>query len=152
MSLALNEDQELLQNSAKNFVAQNAPLGLLRQLRDTSNERGFDEKVWTQMVELGWTGIAIEDSFGGFDFGYVGLGVVLEETGRNLVSSPLIPSVLLGATAISYFGSDVQKNRLLPEVVTGQLLLALAGDELPIHSPNHIQTSATKVVGGYRLN
>ena len=152
MSLALNEDQELLQNSAKNFVAQNAPLGLLRQLRDTSNERGFDEKVWAQMVELGWTGIAIEDSFGGFDFGYVGLGVVLEETGRNLVSSPLIPSVLLGATAISYFGSDVQKKRLLPEVVKGQLLLALAGDELPIHSPNHIQTSATKVVGGYRLN
>ena len=51
MSLALNEDQELLQNSAKNFVAQNAPLGLLRQLRDTSNERGFDEKVWAQMVK-----------------------------------------------------------------------------------------------------
>ena len=93
MNLALNEDQELLQNSAKNFVAQNAPLSLLRQLRDTSNERGFDEKVWTQMVELGWTGIAIEESLGGFDFGYVGLGVVLEETGRNLVSSPLIPVV-----------------------------------------------------------
>jgi acyl-CoA dehydrogenase len=152
MSLALNEDQELLQDSAKNFVAQNAPLTVLRQLRDTSDDRGFDEKIWAHMIELGWAGIAIEESFGGFNFGHVGLGVVLEETGRTLVSSPLVSSVLLGATAISYFGSDVQKNHLLLKVVKGQLLLALAVDELPIHSPNHIESSATKVDGGYKLN
>jgi acyl-CoA dehydrogenase len=152
MSLALNEDQKLLQDSAKNFVAQNAPLTVLRQLRDTSDDRGFDEKIWAHMIELGWAGIAIEESFGGFNFGHVGLGVVLEETGRTLVSSPLVSSVLLGATAISYFGSDVQKNHLLLKVVKGQLLLALAVDELPIHSPNHIESSATKVDGGYKLN
>lgn len=152
MSLALNEDQELLQDSAKNFVAQNAPLTVLRHLRDTSDDRGFDEKIWAHMIELGWAGITIEESFGGFNFGHVGLGVVLEETGRTLVSSPLVSSVLLGATAISYFGSDVQKNHLLPKVVKGQLLLALAVDELPIHSPNHIESSATKVDGGYKLN
>ena len=152
MRLALNEDQELLQDSAKNFVAQNAPLTVLRQLRDTSDDRGFDEKIWAHMIELGWAGIAIEESFGGFNFGHVGLGVVLEETGRTLVSSPLVSSVLLGATAISYFGSDVQKNHLLLKVVKGQLLLALAVDELPIHSPNHIESSATKVDGGYKLN
>ena len=152
MRLALNEDQELLQDSAKNFVAQNAPLTVLRQLRDTSDDRGFDEKIWAHMIELGWAGIAIEESFGGFNFGHVGLGVVLEETGRTLVSSPLVSSVLLGATAISYFGSDVQKIQLLLKVVKGQLLLALAVDELPIHSPNHIESSATKVEGGYKLN
>ena len=90
MSLVFNEDQELLQDSAKNFVSQNAPLSVLRQLRDTNDDRGFDEKIWAQMIELGWAGIAIEESFGGFNFGHVGLGVVLEETGRTLVSSPLI--------------------------------------------------------------
>ena len=152
MSLALNADQELLQDSAKSFVAQNAPLSVLRQLRDGGGERGFDEKIWAHMIELGWAGIAIEESFGGFNFGHVGLGVVLEETGRTLVSSPLIPSVLLSGTAISYFGSDVQKKQLLPKVVKGQLLLALAVDELPIHSPNHIESAATKVDGGYRIN
>ena len=152
MSLVFNEDQELLQDSAKNFVSQNAPLSVLRQLRDTNDDRGFDEKIWAQMIELGWAGIAIEESFGGFNFGHVGLGVVLEETGRTLVSSPLISSVLLGATAISYFGSDPQKKYLLPKVVKGQLLLALAVDELPIHSPNRIESFATKVDGGYRIN
>jgi alkylation response protein AidB-like acyl-CoA dehydrogenase len=113
---------------------------------------GSTKKIWAHMIELGWAGIAIEESFGGFNFGHVGLGVVLEETGRTLVSSPLVSSVLLGATAISYFGSDVQKNHLLLKVVKGQLLLALAVDELPIHSPNHIESSATKVDGGYKLN
>lgn len=152
MSLVFNEDQELLQDSAKNFVTQNAPLSVLRQLRDTNDVRGFDDKIWAHMIELGWAGIAIEESFGGFNFGYAGLGVVLEETGRTLVSSPLISSVLLGATAIRYFGSDVQKSYLLPKVVNGQLLLALAADELPIHSPNHIESSATKADGGYRIN
>ena len=44
MSLVFNEDQELLQDSAKNFVSQNAPLSVLRQLRDTNDDRGFDEE------------------------------------------------------------------------------------------------------------
>lgn len=138
MSLVLNEDQQLLKDSAKAFVDQNAPVSVLRRLRDSKDERGYDQALWRQMLELGWAGMAIPEAFGGFEFGYGGLGVVLEESGRTLVSSPLIASVLLGGTAINVLGSDAQKGELLPAVASGELLLALAIDERPHHNPTRL--------------
>jgi alkylation response protein AidB-like acyl-CoA dehydrogenase len=104
------------------------------------------------MIELGWAGMAIPEAYGGFDFGYGGLGVVLEETGKTLVSSPLIPTVLVGATAIAQLGNEAQKQVLLPKIVAGELLTALALDEHTSHNPSKIATTATKVDGGYSLN
>ncbi len=152
MSLVLNEDQQLLKDSAKAFVDQNAPVSVLRRLRDSKDERGYDQALWRQMLELGWAGMAIPEAFGGFEFGYGGLGVVLEESGRTLVSSPLIASVLLGGTAINVLGSDAQKGELLPAVASGELLLALAIDERPHHNPTRLETTAKKEGDGYVLN
>ena len=132
MALVLNEDQQMLKDSAKNFCQQSSPLSVLRKLRDTNDEIGFDTQIWQQMLSLGWAGIAVPEAYGGFNFGYSGLGVVLEESGRTLASSPLIPSVLIGATAINEIGSESQKLELLPKIIAGELLLALAvGDQLP---------------------
>ena len=152
MPLVLSEDQQLLQDSARNFCQQVTPVGELRKLRDKRNEKGFSEDIWQQMVELGWAGMAIPEAFGGFEFGYGGLGVVLEETGRTLVSSPLISTVLLAATAISEIGNDEQKAQLLPAIVAGELLMALALDEKPFHTPHHITTSAIASSDGFVLN
>ena len=152
MSLVLSEDQQLLKDSAKAFVDQNAPVSVLRGLRDSKDAQGYDQNLWRQMLELGWAGMAIPESYGGFEFGYGGLGVVLEESGRTLVSSPLIATVLLGASAINELGSDAQKSEFLPQVVSGELLLALAIDEKPHHRPCRIETSAVKSGEGYVLN
>ena len=152
MSLVLSEDQQLLKYSAKAFVDQNAPVSVLRGLRDSKDAQGYDQNLWRQMLELGWAGMAIPEAYGGFEFGYGGLGVVLEESGRTLVSSPLIATVLLGASAINELGSDAQKSEFLPQVVSGELLLALAIDEKPHHRPCRIETSAVKSGEGYVLN
>ena len=152
MSLVLSEDQQLLKDSAKAFVDQNAPVSVLRGLRDSKDAQGYDQNLWRQMFELGWAGMAIPEAYGGFEFGYGGLGVVLEESGRTLVSSPLIATVLLGASAINELGSDAQKSEFLPQVVSGELLLALAIDEKPHHRPCRIETSAVKSGEGYVLN
>ena len=152
MSLVLSEDQQLLKDSAKAFVDQNAPVSVLRGLRDSKDVQGYDQNLWRQMFELGWAGMAIPEAYGGFEFGYGGLGVVLEESGRTLVSSPLIATVLLGASAINELGSDAQKSEFLPQVVSGELLLALAIDEKPHHRPCRIETSAGKSGEGYVLN
>ena len=152
MSLVLSEDQQLLKDSAKAFVDQNAPVSVLRGLRDSKDAQGYDQNLWRQMLELGWAGMAIPEAYGGFEFGYGGLGVVLEESGRTLVSSPLIATVLLGASAINELGSDAQKSEFLPQVVSGELLLALAIDEKPHHRPCRIDTSAVKSGEGYVLN
>ncbi|MDA9578442.1 acyl-CoA dehydrogenase family protein [Gammaproteobacteria bacterium] len=152
MSLVLSEDQQLLKDSAKAFVDQNAPVSVLRGLRDSKDAQGYDQNLWRQMLELGWAGMAIPEAYGGFEFGYGGLGVVLEESGRTLVSSPLIATVLLGASAINELGSDAQKSEFLPQIVSGELLLALAIDEKPHHRPCRIETSAVKSGEGYVLN
>ena len=152
MSLVLSEDQQLLKDSAKAFVDQNAPVSVLRGLRDSKDAQGYDQNLWRQMLELGWAGMAIPEAYGGFEFGYGGLGVVLEESGRTLVSSPLIATVLLGASAINELGSDAQKSAFLSQVVSGELLLALAIDEKPHHRPCRIETSAVKSGEGYVLN
>ena len=152
MSLVLSEDQQLLKDSAKAFVDQNAPVSVLRGLRDSKDAQGYDQNLWRQMLELGWAGMVIPEAYGGFEFGYGGLGVVLEESGRTLVSSPLIATVLLGASAINELGSDAQKSEFLPQVVSGELLLALAIDEKPHHRPCRIETSAVKSGEGYVLN
>jgi len=152
MALVLSEDAQLLKDSATSFCEQSAPVSVLRRLRDSKDELGYDQAIWSQMIELGWAGMAIPEAYGGFDFGYGGLGVVLEETGKTLVSSPLIATVLIGATAIQKLGSETQKQDLLPKIVAGELLTALALDEHTSHNPCKIATTATKVDGGFVLN
>ncbi len=146
MSGVLTEDQQMLKQAAKGFCQSKAPVDVLRRLRDTNDPQGYDQAIWQQIVDLGWTGMAIPEAYGGYDFGYSGLGIVLEETGRTLLSSPLISTVLLCGTAINLSGNENQKQELLPGIVAGKNILALAIDENPHHNPSTVTTTA-KVEG-----
>lgn len=151
MAMVLSEDQQLLRDSARSFCQDNAPISVMRRLRDEKSELGYDEAIWQQMIELGWPGMAIAEKYGGFEFGYTGLGLVLEETGRTLASSPLIASVLLGASLLSEAGSEEQKSGLLPQVASGKLRLAVGVDEGPHHNPSRVACAAMKQGAEYVL-
>ena len=103
------------------------------------------------MIELGWPGMAIAEKYGGFEFGYTGLGLVLEETGRTLASSPLIASVLLSASLLTEAGNEEQKSQLLPQIVNGKLRLAVGVDEGPHHNPSRVACKAIKQGAEYVL-
>ena len=103
MALVLNEEQVMLKESAAGFLAQKASVAQLRALRDSRDERGFSAAVWQDMAEMGWAGIAIPEAFGGLGYGYTGLGLVLEQAGRNLSASPLQSTVLVAATVIGFY-------------------------------------------------
>lgn len=152
MSLVLNEDQVMLQESARAFCREQSPVSVLRRVRDNKDPQGYPKALWTSMVELGWAGMAIPEAYGGFEFGYSGLGIVLEETGRTLVPSPLVSTVLLSATAINLAGSEQQKTDLLPGVASGESVIAFALEETAIHKPAHIALKAEKNASGYVLN
>jgi alkylation response protein AidB-like acyl-CoA dehydrogenase len=151
MPLVLNEDQNMLKDSAKSFCADNTPITQLRRLRDDKDESGFDRNTWQEMVALGWAGITVPEEFGGLGFGYMGLGVVMEECGRTLTASPLFATAVLGTSAIIHGGSQEQKSALLGQVVGGELLLALALEETPHHSPYGAETSAENSGGAYKV-
>lgn len=151
MSLVLNEDQVMLQESARSFCKEQANISVLRKMRDSKDPSGFPVDLWRTMVELGWAGMAIPEAYGGFEFGYGGLGIVLEETGRTLVPTPLVSTVLQGATLINLAGGEEQKQVLLPAIAAGELLVSLALEETAFHMPLHINSKAEKTSTGYRL-
>jgi len=152
MPMILNEEQNMLKDSAKDFCTNNAPIAQLRSLRDADAKEGFDTGTWNSMVELGWAAIPWGEDHGGLAFGYKGLGVVTEETGRTLTASPLYASVWVGGTIINIGGSDAQKSALLPQVAAGELLLALALEEGHRHAPYQIATSAKRAGDGYTIS
>jgi len=152
MPLVLNEEQNMLRDAAKDFCTNNAPITQLRTLRDEKSDQGYDGATWQQMVDLGWAGITIPEDFGGLGFGYLGMGVVMEECGRTLTASPLFSTAVLGASAILHGGTDEQKNELLPLVASGELLLSLAMEESAHHNPYGISTTAEKNGNDYQLS
>ena len=142
MALVLNEEQRLLRDTAKDFLGKHAPVAALRQLRDAHDPIGYSPDLWRQMAEMGWASIILPEAYGGLDFGFLGLGVVLEECGRTLAASPLFATAVVGASALLLGGNEEQKHALLPSVADGSLTLALALEETHHHNPTHITTTA----------
>ncbi len=152
MPMILNEEQNMLKDSAKDFCTNSAPIDQLRKLRDDDSGDGFDRGTWTAMVELGWAGIPFPEEHGGLAFGYKGLGVVTEETGRTLTASPLFSTVWVCGTAINTGGSDALKSDLLPKIAAGELLMALALEESHRHSAYGVAATAETSGDGYTIN
>ncbi len=142
MALVLTEEQELLRDSAREFVAKQWDFNWLRKVRGDTDSVGYDPDVWKQMVELGWAAIPFEESVGGLDLGYADLGVVLEEMGRKLLVSPFLSTVVLGGGSIQLAGTEEQKKAILPGVCDGSTLLSLAYQETSRHDPYQVSTEA----------
>ncbi|MFM1569664.1 MAG: acyl-CoA dehydrogenase family protein [SAR86 cluster bacterium] len=152
MALLFNEEQQYLKDTAKDFVQKNAPINHFRELRDSKDETGYSKELWKQMAELGWAGILISEEYGGSDFGMMGMGGILEETGRCLVPSPLFSTALLGASLIELGGKADQKKDLLTKIAKGELTTAFALEEGSRHTPYRISTTAEKKGENFVLN
>lgn len=150
MALVLNEEQLMLRESARDFIQDSSPVSLLRELRDSGAE--WSAELWSGMADMGWTGISIPENLGGLEFGYVGAGLVIEECGRTLAASPLVSSSFVGASLIESAGSDEQKAALLPAVVSGEKIFALALAEGDRFDPKAVAATAVADDDAYVLN
>lgn len=151
MALVINEEQQMLKESAQGFLAEHAPLSEVRKQRDAGSAAGYADNLWSQMVEMGWAAILVPEAYGGLEFGHVGMGQIVEQTGRTLTASPLFATAVLGVTAINAAGSEQQKAELLGAIASGEITTALAVDETAHHAPAQVSMSASKQTGGYRL-
>ena len=150
MSLVLNEEQQMLRDSAKSFIQESSPVSALRALRDSGKE--WSPELWSGMAEMGWTGITIPEAFDGLEFGYVGAGLIVEECGRTLASSPLLSTSVVCAALIAALGNDAQKQAMLPKIASGELVLALALGESPNFDPAATALTAVSSGDGYVLS
>jgi len=152
MTFSLTEEQQLLRDSAAQFVRDSSSLKRIRALRDGRDPDGFSRELWTRMAELGWLGILFPESYGGLGLGYKELALVLEELGKGLMPEPWLSSILLGGGAVWRGGSDAQREAVLPDLIAGKLLLTCAYQEP--HSRydlTHVDTRAERAGDGWRL-
>ncbi len=148
----LTDEQTMLRDSARAWIAARSPVTALRQLRDSGSGAGFDPAIWREMGEMGWAGVIAPEAHGGSEFGYLGLGLVLEEAGRTLTASPLLSTALIGASALSLGGSAAQQEAWLPRVAVGEAVVALAIEETAHHAPDRARTTARREGEGWRLD
>jgi alkylation response protein AidB-like acyl-CoA dehydrogenase len=134
----LSEEQSMLRDAAKSWVQEKSPVTAFRKMRDSGAELGYVVTAWNEMAEMGWAGVIIPEEYGGSNFGYLSLGLVLEELGRTLTASPLLSSGLAAASALILGGSDAQKSEWLPKIAEGTAVGALAIDEGPHHNPEKV--------------
>ncbi len=150
MDFTLSDDQKMIQETAASFVKKESPVERMRKLRD--DETGWDRAVWRQMGELGWLGLAMPETVGGFGGTMIDAALVLEQLGTTLVPEPYIASAVLGGMAVRHAGSASQQSELLGPMIEGQTCLALAWAERQgRYDAFDVQTKAEKSGSGYSL-
>ncbi|MGP1274326.1 MAG: acyl-CoA dehydrogenase family protein [Caulobacterales bacterium] len=152
MSFVLNDEEQMLRDSARSFLSETAPVTAFRKLRDENNSDGFSRELWSAMAEMGWTGVLVEEDHGGVDLGVSAAGLLLQEMGRTLTPSPFLSTSVLAATALRVAGNAAQKDKWLAKIVSGEAVIGFAVDERARHNPDHINTRAKKHGNGLVLN
>ena len=147
MPLFLNEDQTMLRDTARDFVADSAPVSHMRKLRDDNDQTGFSRDLWKQFADMGFTGILIDEAQGGLGLGHVEAGVVLEEIGRNLSPSPFLQTAVAAVEAMK---GTPHADRWFPGILAGETVAALAIDEGAKHRSS-VAMKAERAGNGFKL-
>ena len=146
-----SEHATLLKDSVTDFVTRGTDIARVRALRGTAGE--YDRRLWRQMAELGWLGIAIPESHGGMGLGLTETAIVAEGLARALTPEPYTACAVLAAGALAASDNEALKSEMLPRIASGELLLALAWQEQAgALDSNQIALQAVPFEGGYRLN
>ena len=127
MNFEFSEEQLFIRDQARKFLSQEATATVVRSVLDT--DLSFQRELWQQIVELGWTAMAIPEAYGGLGLGYLELCVIAEELGRSLAPVPFSSSVYLATEALKAWGSEEQKLYYLPKLAAGDLIGTLATSE-----------------------
>ncbi len=148
MDLGLNEEQEMLKKSARDFLQKECSKRLVRQL-DESDE-GYSSELWRKMAGLGWMGLVFPEKYEGSGRNFLDLAILLEEMGYNIVPGPFFSTIVLGGLTILAAGSEEQRMEFLPKIARGELILSLALTETSAsYDAASIETTATNRDGGY---
>ena len=152
MRFAFTDEQEDLRQSVRRFLDDRSPPDEVRRLMETAE--GSDPAVWRALSqELGLPGVQIPEEYGGQGFGFVELGIVLEEMGRALLCAPYFSSVVLAANAILAAAHETQKKVLLPGIASGQTIATVAlAEDSGRWDPDGVALTASRADGAVRLD
>ncbi len=124
MDVRLSEEQEILRKAARDFLTDKCPKTLVREMEQ--DDKGYSPQLWQEIADLGWMGLAFPEKYGGGDMSFLDLAILLEEMGRVCFPGPFFSTVILGGLPILDAGSDEQKQKYLPEIISGKAIFTLA--------------------------
>jgi len=127
MDFHFTEEQKMLRESARDFLAAECPKTFVRAME--KEERGYSPEMWKKMADLGWMGIALPEAYGGIGGGFLDFLVLLEEMGRACLPGPFFSTVVLGGGTLLEGGNESQKKEFLPLIASGDRILTLAHTE-----------------------
>ena len=123
MDFSLTPEQVLLQRTAREALAELAPMTHVRAM--LTDARGTTDAVWGQLAALGWPGIAFAEEDGGAGLGLAELAIVLGEMGRVVLPGPFLATVVAGRV-LAHGGNATQRRRWLPAIADGSRIATLA--------------------------
>jgi len=124
MDYALNEQQEMLKKTARDFLTNECPQTMVQDME--TDEKGYSPDLWHKMAELGWMGLAFPEEYDGMDGDFMDLVILLEEMGKALLPAPYTSTVVCGGLSILKVGTEEQKREFLPKIAAGDRILAFA--------------------------
>ena len=150
VDFGFSKDQEMIRKSVRQFLDKECPKDVVRELKN--DPLGYDPKAWKKMVDLGFQGMVIPDQYDGMGGEFLELVIFMEEVGRNLMPSPFFATVALCALPIQRFGSDAQKQAILPAIANGQIWTLASMEASATYDAAHIEMAATKEGDSYCLD
>lgn len=124
MQFTLNETQQLIQDGARRFFQES--LDSSKVMDAENSEHGFPKELWTQMTQLGWTGVGIPESFGGGGCGNVDICILAEELGRAAASLPLAETAGFAATVLQAVEPTPLVKSLLSDIAASDKIITPA--------------------------
>lgn len=128
MEFGLTQEQSLLRNEVRRFLKNECPKDFVKETIE--GEIGFSPPLWKKMADLGWMGLLFEEKYGGTGGTFLDLCIVLEEMGRFLVPAPFFSTVVLGGVPIAQGGEEELKQRFLPGIARGDIIVTTALTEV----------------------
>ncbi|MBV8094287.1 MAG: acyl-CoA dehydrogenase family protein [Acetobacteraceae bacterium] len=151
MDFDLTDEQRLLKDSVDRLITERYDFESRNKYR--AEPEGWSRALWEQYAELGLLGLPFPESYGGFGGGPVETMIVMEAFGRGLAVEPYFATVVLGGGLIHQAGSEEQKSALLPQIASGEALLAFAHVERQSrYDLANVTTRAHRADGGWRIN
>jgi alkylation response protein AidB-like acyl-CoA dehydrogenase len=149
LDFGFKEEHELLRQSARRLLGERCTLKDVRRIADGG--AAHDESLWKEITGLGWTGVAFSEADGGAGMGFLPLALLLDETGRALLPSPLLACLLAGF-ALESAGDADQRARWLVPIASGELIATLAFCETEgAWLPDDLRATAEPSGGGFVL-
>jgi alkylation response protein AidB-like acyl-CoA dehydrogenase len=149
MDFDFSDDQEQLRDAVRKYVDKGYTFD---RRRATEKAGGFDRAAYTELAELGLTGLYVPEADGGMGMGPIEGMVVMEELGRGIVLEPLAQALIAGAVIAGY-ADAATKAAWLPGVASGEKLVVLAYQERSSrYALDTIEGKAHQAPGGYVLN